>query len=77
MDEFHLDNFEGEEKIKFVCPECGPVPRDNVIFLCNRCNQTEMIFKEGIYMCPSCLEKGENFECAKCGSKEVVMESED
>jgi predicted RNA-binding Zn-ribbon protein involved in translation (DUF1610 family) len=77
MDDFNLDKDESEEKIKFTCPECGPVLRDNVIFLCNRCDQTEMILKEGIYMCPSCLKKGENFECIKCGSKEVVMATKD
>jgi predicted RNA-binding Zn-ribbon protein involved in translation (DUF1610 family) len=66
---------EEESKIKFNCPNCGFVSRDDIIFLCNRCDQTEMVFKEGIYMCPSCLKKGENFECMKCGSKEVVMET--
>lgn len=76
MNDFNFRHSEPKDKIKFVCPECGLIPRDNVIFLCNRCDQTEMIFKDGVYMCPSCLEKGENFECLKCGSKKVVMKTE-
>ena len=66
--------FEESKKIKFNCSNCGLLSRDDVIFLCNKCNQVDMIYKEGFYMCPSCLEKGENFECIKCGSKEVVMD---
>lgn len=65
--------FEESKKIKFKCPNCGEMSRDDVIFLCNKCSQSEMIYKDGVYMCPSCLVPGENFECMKCGSKEVVM----
>ncbi|MBW6441720.1 hypothetical protein K0B04_02310 [Patescibacteria group bacterium] len=72
MEDFLLQE---NENIKFICPNCKVIPRDDVIFLCNRCDQTDMIFKDGIYMCPACLEKGENFECIKCGSKEVVMKA--
>lgn len=62
-----------EEQISFKCPNCGDISREDVIFLCNKCNQDELIFKDGIYMCPSCLEPGENFECAICESTEVTM----
>ena len=71
MEEFNENN---NKNIKFKCPECGIISRDDVIFLCNTCDQSEMVYKDGVYMCPSCLKKGENFECMKCGSKEVVME---
>ena len=74
MEEFNENN---NKNIKFKCPECGVVSRDDVIFLCNTCDQADMIYKDGVYMCPSCLKKGENFECMKCGSKEVVMEIKD
>jgi len=66
-------DFEENKNIKFKCPNCGVVKRDDVIFLCNKCNQVDMVYKEGVYMCPSCLVPGENFECMKCGSKEVKM----
>lgn len=59
--------------VKFVCPACGIVAQDDVIFLCNTCKQEDLLFKDGLYMCPSCLLPGENFECMLCGSKEVKM----
>ena len=63
-----------EENVAFSCPSCGGVHRDDVLFLCNKCDQEELVFKDGIYMCPSCLEPGENFECLICESKEVTMD---
>jgi predicted RNA-binding Zn-ribbon protein involved in translation (DUF1610 family) len=69
-----------EEKttsIKFKCPSCGEISQDEVIFLCNKCSQADMLVKGGVYMCPSCLTPGENFECIKCGSKEVKMKMKD
>jgi len=62
-----------EENISFICPNDGDIPRDDVLFLCNTCQQEDLIFKDGIYMCPSCLKPGQNFECAICESKEVEM----
>lgn len=62
-----------QKEIKFVCPNCGEIERDDVAFLCNTCDKTKMILKDGIYMCPSCLKPGENFECMKCESSEVKM----
>lgn len=59
--------------VKFICPVCGEIKRDDVIFLCNTCDTTELIYKDGIYMCPSCLKPGENFQCMNCDSKEVKM----
>ena len=66
-----------EVKVVFNCPNCGEIERDDVLFLCNKCNQSELILKDGIYMCPSCLKPGENFECVSCESKEVSMDSKD
>ncbi|RJR26881.1 hypothetical protein C4561_03845 [candidate division WWE3 bacterium] len=66
---------EQKPNVKFKCPNCGDISQDDVIFLCNVCAQDQLIFKEGIYMCPSCLQPGENFECMLCGSKEVKMKS--
>jgi len=62
-----------ESKVVFKCPACGVVSQDDVIFLCNSCRQDELIMQDGMYMCPSCLRPGENFECMLCGSKEVTM----
>lgn len=59
--------------VKFVCPHCGEISQDDVVFLCNQCARKELILKDGIYMCPACLTPGENFECMLCESKEVKM----
>ena len=61
------------ETAVFTCPNCGKISQDDVVFLCNTCGQTELIYKEGLYMCPVCLKPGENFECMLCGSKEVTL----
>ena len=57
----------------FSCPNCGNNTRDDVMFLCNTCDSSELMHKDGMYICPSCMEPGENFECLLCGSKEVKM----
>uniref|UniRef100_A0A7C4XI22 DUF1610 domain-containing protein n=1 Tax=candidate division WWE3 bacterium TaxID=2053526 RepID=A0A7C4XI22_UNCKA len=65
---------DGEEKgVEFVCPKCGSISRDDVVFLCNTCTRDEVVYKDGMYICPSCLNPGENFECMICESKEVKM----
>lgn len=61
------------ETLEFVCPKCGKISQNDVIFLCNTCENSELIFKDGIYMCPQCLYPGDNFECMKCESKGVRM----
>lgn len=61
------------EVLKFVCPNDGEISQDDVIFLCNVCKQDQLIFKDGVFMCPSCLNPGENFQCMLCDSKEVRM----
>ena len=64
---------EKEEKVKFICPNDGEISQDDVVFLCNHCRQDDLIYKDGMYMCPACLMPGENFECILCESKEVKM----
>lgn len=59
--------------VKFLCPNCGEISRDDVVFLCNTCKQEDLIYSDGIYMCPSCLVPGENFQCMVCDSKAVKM----
>lgn len=63
--------------LTFVCPKCGKVPQDQVIFLCNHCEEEELILKDGLFMCPACLKPGDNFECMNCGSKEVKISPKD
>lgn len=63
------------ESLKFICPKDGEISQDDVIFLCNVCKQDELIFRDGVYMCPSCLNPGDNFQCMICDSKEVRMVS--
>jgi hypothetical protein len=62
-----------EQKLKFICPKDGEISQDDVIFLCNVCKQSDLIHKDGVYMCPSCLNPGDNFQCMLCDSKEVKM----
>lgn len=69
MDELNQNN----SSIKFKCPKCGDISQDDVVFLCNTCDQVELIEKEGAFLCPKCLKPGENFECMLCGSKEVSL----
>ncbi len=61
------------EVLEFTCPTCGKISQNDVIFLCNTCDNSELIFKDGIYMCPQCLYPGDNFECMKCENKHVRM----
>jgi predicted RNA-binding Zn-ribbon protein involved in translation (DUF1610 family) len=70
------EEFSEESTLKFKCPVCGELEQNDVIFLCNTCKQEDLIEKEGVYMCPSCLTPGQNFECFSCGSKEVELVSE-
>ncbi len=63
----------GSKTAVFNCPNCGKLTQDEVIFNCNICGQAELIFKEGVYMCPQCLVPGENFECMECGNKKVTL----
>ena len=58
---------------KFICPNCGEISRDDVIFLCNTCKQDQLLHLDGNYMCPTCLVPGDNFECMLCDSKDVKM----
>lgn len=61
------------ESVEFICPNCGKISQNDVVFLCNTCDNSELIYKDGIYMCPQCFYPGENFECMKCESKHVQM----
>jgi hypothetical protein len=71
--EENLEEIYADADAVFTCPACGVINRDDVVFLCNTCDQSELIYKNGMYMCPSCLGPGNNFECMLCGSKEVGM----
>jgi predicted RNA-binding Zn-ribbon protein involved in translation (DUF1610 family) len=59
--------------MKFICPHCGEISRDDVVFLCNTCKQEELVVKDEVYICPTCLVPGENFQCMICDSKEVKL----
>lgn len=69
----NIDDVKDSDLVKFICPNDGEISQDDVIFLCNVCKQDEVILKDGLYMCPSCLNPGENFQCMICDSKEVKM----
>ncbi len=61
------------KEMQFNCPNCGVISRDDVVFLCNTCSRDELIEQNGVYMCPSCLAPGENFECMICESRKVKL----
>lgn len=69
------DPINEESNLEFECPKCGVIPQEEVVFICNKCDSKEMIQKEGAYLCPQCLTKGENFMCMNCDSKEVKLKS--
>jgi Zn finger protein HypA/HybF involved in hydrogenase expression len=63
-----------KRKYQFICPKHGFLKREDVAFLCNRCDRYQLVRKDGLYMCPGCLEpKDENFMCLICDSKDVKM----
>jgi predicted RNA-binding Zn-ribbon protein involved in translation (DUF1610 family) len=74
-----LDKDENESEVvrelDFMCPNCGEKHQDDIIFLCNKCDTKDMIKKDGIYICPQCLTKGQNFMCMSCDSKDVKLKS--
>ncbi len=61
------------DALEFICPNCGKISQNDVIFLCNTCENSELIHQDGVYMCPQCLYPGDNFECMKCENKHVRM----
>jgi len=63
----------GSQSAVFTCPDCEVITQDDVIFTCNVCESDKLIYKEGVYMCPQCLAPGENFQCMKCGNKNVKL----
>ena len=63
----------GSQSAVLTCPDCGVITQDDVIFTCNVCESDKLIYKEGVYMCPQCLTPGENFQCMKCGNKNVKL----
>ena len=57
--------------LRFICPNCGNISSESVAFLCNTCREDELLEKNGVFICPKCLEEGQNFECMICESKDV------
>jgi predicted RNA-binding Zn-ribbon protein involved in translation (DUF1610 family) len=70
-----IDLNETTKELDFKCPNCGEIHQDQVVFLCNTCDSTELIKKDGIYICPQCLTGNHNFLCMSCDSKEVKLKS--
>src|SRR3989344_1623505 len=47
------------ENADFICPKDGKISQNDVVFLCNKCKQADLVLKGGIYMCPTCFFPGE------------------
>lgn len=67
----------GQKHLKFQCPNCGNISQEDVIFICNRCDTKDMVYKDGFYLCPACLEKKtQNFMCDICSSQDVKLKTD-
>lgn len=65
-----------QKELTFECPNCGTINQEEIIFLCNKCDSKEMIYKDGFYLCPACLtKKDQKFMCNICDSTEVKLKS--
>jgi predicted RNA-binding Zn-ribbon protein involved in translation (DUF1610 family) len=64
---------EQNPKVKFICPKDGEVSQDDVVFLCNVCEASEVKVVDGVYLCKQCEASANPLECRLCGSKEVRM----
>lgn len=67
---------EDQKQLEFECPNCGKINQDDVVFICNRCDAKDLIFKDGFYLCPACFEKrNDRFMCSICDSKDIKLKS--
>ena len=65
-----------QKELEFECPNCGKINQEEVVFICNRCDTKDLIFKNGFYLCPACFEKkNDRFMCNICDSKDVNLKS--
>jgi len=65
-----------QKELDFECPNCGKINQEEVVFICNRCDAKDLIFKDGFYLCPACFEKkNDRFMCNTCDSKDVKLKS--
>lgn len=64
---------EQNKKVKFVCPNCGAIAQDDVVFLCNTCQSNEVEEIDGVFMCSSCKIEVNPLMCRICQSKQVHM----
>ena len=64
----------GRKDLDFSCPHCGEISQDDVIFLCNTCDHSQMIEKHGNFFCPQCFsEIKEKFMCRLCDNRMVKI----
>lgn len=73
-DSENINQEEVGKSLVFKCPNDGKIHVDDVLFLCNTCSQRDLVLVDGVYMCPTCLKPGKNFECSICGSTDIEFE---
>jgi Zn finger protein HypA/HybF involved in hydrogenase expression len=60
--------------LQFICEHDGVLEREDVDVWCNRCDREKTVYKDGLYLCPECLNYKEgNFTCRICGGKKVNL----
>ncbi len=65
----------GEKVSHFLCPTDGLIHQECVDFLCNKCGTKDIVYQNGMYLCPECLTKPDGFRCRLCGSREIVVKT--
>jgi len=58
----------------FVCPNDGVLSNDDVAFVCNTCDTTEVKVVDGMYVCPQCFTHIHPFQCRICDSTKVALQ---
>jgi len=71
-----MDEDSNKSNFKFLCPNCGEVSQDDVAFLCNKCDSSEVKEVDGVFMCPQCFIETRPFQCKICESKEVKLHAD-
>jgi DNA-directed RNA polymerase subunit RPC12/RpoP len=63
-------------ELQFFCPNHGLLKKEDVVVWCNHCSREELIYKDGMYLCPSCFEPNQgNFSCMICNKKVRMITS--
>lgn len=66
-----------QPQVHFFCQRDGLLHQEMVSLICNKCQKSELVYRDGMYLCPKCLTNQESFQCRRCDSKEVTLLGKD